>query len=90
MGDWVLIRFSSEETGKQRKLSRPWHGPYQIISANDTNITGGKVYFPRDDLIKVHQHRVKLRPKGFMAWNTRSFVVPVPNKLLVRERVSGE
>ena len=31
-GDWVLIRFPSEETGKQRKLSRPWHGPYRITA----------------------------------------------------------
>ena len=67
VGDWVLLRFPSEESGKQRKLSRPWHGPYRIISANDTNITAGKVYFPRDNLIKVHQSRVKPCPQGFMA-----------------------
>ena len=26
IGDWVLIRFPSDETGKLRKLSRPWYG----------------------------------------------------------------
>lgn len=32
IGDRVLIRFPSDETGKQRKLSRPWHGPlYQAM-----------------------------------------------------------
>ena len=28
VGDWVLIRFSQEESGKQWKLSKPWHGLY--------------------------------------------------------------
>ena len=28
VGDWVLVRFPYEETGKNRKLSQPWHGPY--------------------------------------------------------------
>ena len=28
VGDWVLIYFPEDETGKFRKLSRPWHGPY--------------------------------------------------------------
>ena len=27
VGDWVLVKFPQEESGKQRKLSRPWHGP---------------------------------------------------------------
>ena len=28
--DWVMIRFPQDETGKERKLSRPWHGPYRV------------------------------------------------------------
>ena len=28
IGDLVLIRFPQEESGKFRKLSHPWHGPY--------------------------------------------------------------
>ena len=32
IGQWVLVRFPQEESGRQRKLSRPWHGPYRIIS----------------------------------------------------------
>ena len=67
VGDWVLIRFPSEETGRLRKLSRPWHGPYRVMSCNETNITAVKVYFPREDSIQVHQLRVKPCPPGFTA-----------------------
>ena len=67
VGDWVLIRFPSEETGRFRKLSRPWHGPYRVASCNNTNVTAVKVYFPREDPIQVHQLRVKPCPRGFTA-----------------------
>ena len=67
VGDWVLIRFPSEETGRLRKLSRPWHGPYRVTSCNETNITAVKVYFPLEDSIQVHQLRVKPCPTGFTA-----------------------
>ena len=39
MGDWVLIRFPQEESGPQRKLSRPWHGSYRIIGIQNPNAT---------------------------------------------------
>ena len=67
VGDWVLIRFPSDETGKQRKLSRPWHGPYRVITVNDTNLTAVKVQFPREDAIKVHTDRAKPCPEEFIA-----------------------
>ena len=67
LGDWVLLHFPSEESGKKRKLSRPWHGPYRVMEVDNTNITAQKVYFPRDDTVKVHQNRVKPCPGGFMA-----------------------
>ena len=67
VGDWVLIRFPSEETGKLRKLSRPWHGPYRVVSVNDTDLTAKKVYFPNETQIQVHQTRVKPCPGGFLA-----------------------
>ena len=28
IGEWVLVRFPHEESGRIRKLSRPWHGPF--------------------------------------------------------------
>ena len=36
VGDWVLICFPSEETGRFRKLLRPWHRPDRITSCDDT------------------------------------------------------
>ena len=58
LGDWVLVRFPHEESGKLRKLSRPWHGPYRIVCCNDTDVTVVKVYFPSEGTIQVHQMRV--------------------------------
>lgn len=58
VGDWVLVRFPQEETTKQRKLSRPWHGPYRVTRRDDPDITVVKVHFPEDGVIQVHQSRV--------------------------------
>ena len=58
LGDWVIIRFPHEESGKQRKLSRPWHGPYRVIQRNDPDVKAVKVYFPDETQIQVHQTRV--------------------------------
>jgi len=58
LGDWVLIRFPQEEQGKQRKLSRPWHGPYRITQRNDPDVTAVKVYFPDETPLQVHQTQV--------------------------------
>jgi len=54
IGDWVFVHFPSDETGKIRKMSQPWHGPYRIISRNDPDVTVIKVYFPDDPLLQVH------------------------------------
>ena len=53
IGDWVLVRFPDEESGKQRKLSRPWHGPYRVLSRNDRDITVINVYFPKTTRFKL-------------------------------------
>ncbi len=76
LGDWVLIRFPHEESGKRRKLSRPWHGPYRVVQKNDRvvqkndpDISAAKVFFPEEGTIQVHQTRVcpcpPLWPAGF-------------------------
>ena len=65
VGDWILIYFPQDETGKHRKLSRPWHGPYRIISRNDPDVTAVKIYFPTDPPIQVHQSRVNKCPPSF-------------------------
>ena len=62
VGDWVLVYFPQDETGKSRKLSHPWHGPYRIISRDDPDITVTKIYFPDDPSIQVHQSRVQHCP----------------------------
>ena len=67
VGQWVLVRFPHEETGKMRKLSRPWHGPFRVVSRADPDITVSNVYFPNDTQIKVHQNRVSHCPKEFPA-----------------------
>ena len=38
VGDWVLVRFPYEETGKNRKLSQPWHGPYRVLSYREPDV----------------------------------------------------
>lgn len=55
---WVLIKFLHEESAKQKKLFRPWHGPYRIAMLTDTDITALNIYFPEDGYIKVHQSQV--------------------------------
>ena len=58
VGDWVLVRFPHEESGKQRKLARPWHGPYHVTRRNDPDITVVNVYYHDEGSIQVHQSRV--------------------------------
>lgn len=61
------MKFPQEESGRQRKLSRPWHGPYRIISRDDPDLTVQKVYFPDDSSIQIHQSRVTRCPLKFPA-----------------------
>ena len=58
LGDWVLVKFPQEETGRMHKLSRPWHGPYRVVDRRDPDLTVVKVYSPQDGQIKIHQNRV--------------------------------
>ena len=73
LGDWVLVRFPQEETGRMCKLSRPWHGPYRDQRAPDVTVV--KVYAPQDGQIQVHQNRVAPCPPelpcGFFWYGTR-------------------
>ena len=67
VGDWVLVKFPHEETGKQRKLSRPWHGPYRVVSHENPDVTVVKIYFPQETHIQIHQTRVTPCPEDFPA-----------------------
>ena len=93
LGDWVLVRFPQEETGRQRKLSRPWHGPYRIIERNDPDVTVVKVYAPQDGQIQVHQMRVAPcppeLPAGFFWYGSRRSTPGRPPKW-VDQLLDGE
>ena len=58
VGDLVLVKFPQEESGKNRKLSRPWHGPYRVTQRNDPDLTVTKQFFPEEGTIQIHQLRV--------------------------------
>uniref|UniRef100_A0A1X7SNG1 Uncharacterized protein n=1 Tax=Amphimedon queenslandica TaxID=400682 RepID=A0A1X7SNG1_AMPQE len=58
IGDWTLVRFPQEESGKQRKLSKPWHGPYRITHKTETGVTVVPIHFPESGSIQVHMSRV--------------------------------
>ena len=64
VGDWVLVRFPVEESGKNRKLAHPWYGPYRIISLRDPDVTVVQVYKNPDKQIHVHLSRVTPWPDG--------------------------
>jgi len=55
LGNWVLVWFPHEESGRLRKLSQPWHGPYHVTRRNDPDLTIVKVYFPDEGTIQIHQ-----------------------------------
>ena len=65
VGQWVLVSFPADETGRNRKLSRPWHGPYRVVTVKDPDISVTKIYFPCDKQITVHQSRIKHCPTNF-------------------------
>ena len=75
IGDWVMVRFPQEESGRLRKLSQPWHGPYRVIRKNDPDLCVSEVYFPDRSTIQVHQSRVckcpLLLPPGFYWYGGR-------------------
>ena len=62
-----MVRFAHEETGKQRKLSQPWHGPFRVVSCDNPDLTVVKIYFPQDGSIRIHQTRVTPCPDDFPA-----------------------
>ena len=48
VGDHVIVYVSHEDTGKQRKLALPYHGPYRILGQRNCDQaceqTAGTVY----------------------------------------------
>ena len=91
VGDWVLIYFPQDETGKSRKLSHPWHGPYRMISRDDSDITATKIYFLDDPSMQVHQTRVQhcpySLPSGFYWYGAKRSKPGRPPKKLLKHLV---
>ena len=48
IGDWVLAYFPQDETGKHWLFTQPWHGPYRIMSCDNSDLSVIKMYFPED------------------------------------------
>ena len=65
VGDWVLIKFPQEGSGKLQKLSQPWHGPYRVVTQTDPDVTVVHVNSPQDKPFRVHLSRVTLYPCEF-------------------------
>ncbi len=67
VGNRVFVRFPQEESGRLRKLSRPWHGPYRITSLSGPDACVSSLYYSTS--LKIHLSRVKLSlpnlPAGF-------------------------
>ena len=64
VGSWILVHFPHDETGRWRKLSRPWHG---VTEVSNTGVVCIKVYFPEERKLHVHQSRVCSCPQAFPA-----------------------
>ena len=64
LGEWVFVKFPQDESGRLRKLSRPWHGPYRIVQKRDPDVTVTKVYHP-------HCNRERLE---WMTWGTQDYL----------------
>ena len=85
-GEWVLVRFPADETGRHRKFFKPWHGPFQVTSVRDPDFTVGNVYIPQDKHITVHQTIVKLYPTNFPA---RGFIGTVASEKVLERFPTG-
>ena len=92
-----MIKFPHEESGKNRKLSRPWHGPWRIITMTDIDVTAIRIYFPEDGSIKVNQGRVTKCPMGcptgcYWYGNKKQWPGHLPRwlKVLCEEQISEE
>ena len=59
VGSWVLVYFPQDDSGKNRKLSRLWREPFQIVPKDNPDLTVSKVYFLDDGHIQIHQSHVK-------------------------------
>ena len=62
-GDRVMVYMPVERTGKNRKLSRPYFGPYRVLEVHPNGLTVRPVDRPNEQSIRVNQDRVTVCPK---------------------------
>ena len=59
IGDRVMVFMPSDVTGKDRKLARPYHGPFRIIDLTRTNAEVQLIGRPQDQTIFVAIDRLR-------------------------------
>ena len=62
VGDQVFVKFPHQETGRYRKLSCPWFGPYRVVSLEGPDAVVSNMYFQQDDILRIHMSRIKPSP----------------------------
>ena len=60
VGNRVMICMPAEAQGKTRKLARPFHGPYRILSLTSNNAEVVLVEKPNESSIFVALDRIRL------------------------------
>ena len=60
VGDRVMVYMPKDSQGKNRKLARPYHGPYRVLSVTPTNVEVRLADKPKDDPIFISLDRVTL------------------------------
>ena len=54
-----MVFMPSETTGKDRKLARPYHGPYRVVSLTATNAEVKLIENPKESSIFVALDRLR-------------------------------
>lgn len=62
IGDRVMVFMPQEVSGKQRKLARPYYGPYRVIDIHPNGVTVRPVDKPNDGPVRVNMDRVTCCP----------------------------
>lgn len=75
VGDRVMVYMLHENSGKQRKLAPPYHGPYRILEVTSNGVCIRPVDHPEQEPIRVNIDRVTKCPTELLdvSWlgNTR-------------------
>ena len=60
VGDRVMVLMPAKQTGKNRKLCRPYFGPYRVIEVHRNGVSVVPVDRIKDPPIRVNLDRVTL------------------------------